>query len=64
MALSKQVTESLVEAQGNIRNALAYAARQERTVTVNAIARILNDIETLQSFDEMLDKLDQEIAET
>ena len=64
MALSKQVTESLVEAQGCIRNALAYAARQERTVTVNAIARILNDIETLQSFDEMLDKLDQEIAET
>tara|TARA_B100002019_G_scaffold67537_1_gene58086 strand:- start:3511 stop:3705 length:195 start_codon:yes stop_codon:yes gene_type:complete len=64
MALSKQVTESLVEAQGNIRNALAFAARQERTVTVNAIARILNDIETLQSFDEMLDKLDQEIAET
>ena len=64
MALSKQVTESLVEAQGNIRNALAFASRQERTVTVNAIARILNDIETLQSFDEMLDKLDQEIAET
>ena len=62
MALSKQVTESLVEAQGNIRNALAYAARQERTVTVNAIARILNDIETLQSFDEMLDKLDNPIS--
>ena len=33
MALSKKVDEYLVEAQGNIRNALAYAARSERPVT-------------------------------
>ena len=36
--LSKQVIESLGDAKGHIRNALAYAARNERTVTVNAIA--------------------------
>ncbi len=59
--LSKQVIESLGDAKGHIRNALAYAARNERTVTVNAIARLLNDIESMQGFDTMLDKLDEEI---
>ncbi len=61
MALSKQVVESLGDAKGHIRNALAYAARNERTVTVNAIARLLNDIESLQGFDDLMDKLDEEI---
>ena len=59
--LSKQVIESLGDAKGHIRNALAYAARNERTVTVKDIARLLNDIESLQGFDTMLDKLDEEI---
>ena len=61
MALSKKVEEYLVEAQGNIRNALAYAARSERPVTINALGRLLNDIEALSKFDDLLDKLDQEI---
>ena len=61
MALSKKVDEYLVEAQGNIRNALAYAARNERPVTINALGRLLNDIEALSKFDDLLDKLDQEI---
>ena len=59
MALSKQVIESLGDAKGHIRNALAYAARNERTVTVNAIARLLNDVESLQSFDSLLDTIDE-----
>ena len=61
MALSKKVDEYLVEAQGNIRNALAYAARSERPVTINALGRLLNDIEALSKFDDLFDKLDQEI---
>ena len=61
MALSKKVDEYLVEAQGNIRNALAYAARSERPVTINALGKLLNDIEALTKFDDLLDKLDQEI---
>jgi len=59
--LSKQVIESLGDAKGHIRNALAYAARHERAVTINAIGRLLNDIESLQSFDDLMDKLDEEI---
>ena len=57
--LSKQVIESLGDAKGHIRNALAYAARNERTVTVNAIARLLNDVESLQSFDSLLGTIDE-----
>ena len=56
--LSKQVIESLGDAKGHIRNALAYAARNELTITVNAIARLLNDVESLQDFDGMLDIID------
>ena len=61
MALSKKVEECLLEAQGNIRNALANGARSERPVTINALGRLLNDIEALTKFDDLLDKLDQEI---
>ncbi len=57
--LSKQVIESLGDAKGHIRNALAYAARNERTVTVNAIARLLNDVESLQSFDSLMDTIEE-----
>ena len=64
MALSKQVIESLGDAKGHIRNALAYAARNERTVTVNAIARLLNDVESLQDFDGMLDIIDKHEEES
>ena len=61
MALSKKVEEYLIEAQGNIRNALANAARSERPVTINALGKLLNDVEALIKFDDLLDKLDQEM---
>ena len=61
MALSKKVEDYLLEAQGNIRNALACAARSERPVTINALGKLLNDVEALIKFDDLLDKLDQEI---
>jgi len=64
LMLSKQVIESLGDAKGHIRNALAYAARNERTVTVNAIARLLNDVESLQDFDGMLDIIDKHEEES
>ena len=59
MTLSKQVIESLGDAKGHIRNALAYAARNERTITVNAIARLLNDVESLQTFDGLMDTIEE-----
>ena len=58
MALSKSVEESLKEADSNLRNALAYAARQERPMVCREIAKIICDIQTLQDTDSILDKLE------
>jgi len=58
MALSKQVEEALTDVSGGLRNALAHAARNERPITINAIARLLNDVESLITFDSLLDKIE------
>lgn len=59
MALGKQVEESLLEAGSNLRNALAYAARQERPIVCNQIAKLISDIENIGSFDTILDKFEE-----
>jgi len=59
MALAQQVTDSLDEATASLRNALAYAARQERPVVCNSISDILCRIDQLKSFDGILDRLDR-----
>tara|TARA_Y100000996_G_scaffold361681_1_gene304658 strand:- start:69 stop:302 length:234 start_codon:yes stop_codon:yes gene_type:complete len=58
MALSKSVEESLKEADSNLRNALAYAARQERPMVCSAIADIINRIDSLQTMDSIMDKVE------
>ena len=59
MALSEKVEDALTEVSGGLRNALAKAARSERPVTINAISRLLNDVESLISFDSLLDKIEE-----
>ena len=49
MALSQSVEASLKEAESNLRNALAYAARQERPVVCGVIADLISKIDNLQS---------------
>lgn len=61
MALSKSVEESLKEAEQSLRNALAFAARQERPVVCTTISKVIQEIETLQSFDTLMDKLESRI---
>lgn len=58
MALAQQVEESLREAESNLRNALAYAARTERPMVTSVIADLINRIDTVITTDELLDKLD------
>ena len=58
MALSQSVEESLKEAEASLRNALSYAARQERPVVCSVIADLIHRIESLQSTDAILDKLE------
>ena len=58
MALSKTVEESLKEAESNLRNALSFAARGQRPMVCSTIADLISRIESLQSTDFILDKLE------
>jgi hypothetical protein len=58
MALSESVEESLKEAEASLRNALAYAARQERPMVCSVISDMISRIESLQNTDALLDKLE------
>ncbi len=63
MALSNSVEQSLNEASAHLRNALAYAARQERPIVCTQIAKLLGDIENIGPIDSILDTLDNTISE-
>ena len=58
MALSESVEQSLKESEANLRNALAYPARQERPMVCSVIADLISRIESLQATDSILDKLE------
>jgi hypothetical protein len=58
MALSESVETSLKEAEASLRNALAYAARQERPMVCSVIADLISRIESVVATDSILDKLD------
>ena len=58
MALSESVESSLKEAEASLHNALAFAARGERPLVCTQIANLIKEIETIQSFDGLMDMLD------
>ena len=58
MALSNSVEESLKEAEQSLRNALAFAARQERPMVCSAIADMIKSIDAVIMTDSVLDKLE------
>ncbi len=55
MALSETVEESLREAQSDLRNALAFAARSEKPYISKHIADMLSNIDNLCAVTELLD---------
>ena len=59
MALGNQVQESLQEASASLRNALAFAARQERPIVCKQIAGLISESENIGSFDGIMDKLEE-----
>ena len=59
MALSESVETSLREAEAALRNALAYAARQEKPFVGKHIAEMIMQIDNLIAADELIDKLEQ-----
>ena len=54
MTLSKQVQDSLDEAQSNLRNALAFAARNEAPYISKHIADVMFQIENLKNVSNVL----------
>ena len=58
MALSKSVEDSLREAEASLRNALAYAARQEKPFIGKNIADMIMQIDNLISADALIDKIE------
>ena len=66
MTLSKQVQESLDEAQSNLRNALAFSARSEEVYVSKHIADVMHSIENIKHVTELLaisDKVIKELEE-
>jgi len=58
MALSESVETSLREAEQSLRNALAYAARQEKPFVAKHIADMIMQIDNLIAADQLMDKLE------
>ena len=58
MALSKQVEESLIEAQEDSRNALSISARTEKPYISKHIADMLAQIDNIISIVPILDKVE------
>ena len=56
MALSNSVEESVREAESHLRNALAYAARQESPYVSCIIADMISKLDQLIETDKFLDK--------
>jgi hypothetical protein len=56
--LTNQVEESLKEAEGYLRNALHWAAKNERPTICCSISKMIQEIEHLQTFDKLIDKLE------
>ena len=60
MTLSTPVEDSLREAQSNLRNALAYAARTESPYITKHIAEMLSKIEAIIDAEELLTKIESD----
>lgn len=59
MALSEQVQSSLKDAESNLRNALAFSARNEKPFVNVVISKMISDIDSIISTENILDKLEE-----
>lgn len=56
MTLSDQTVEALRDAQHDLREALAFASRTEKTYVLKHIAQMANDIDNLIDVTKLLEK--------
>ena len=62
MPLSEQVESSLRDAQSELKNALAFSARNEETYVLKHIADMLLKIDSLIDTHDMLEHLKNELS--
>ena len=62
MTLSKPVEESLRASQEHLRDALAFAARGEKSFVAKHIANFLADIDNLIDANDMMDNLRKQLV--
>lgn len=58
MALSEQVKVSLRDAQADLRNALAFSARNEKPYVSKHIADLLASVDSIIDATEMIEKIE------
>ena len=58
MALSEQVKDSLEDAKSNLKNALAFSARNEKPMISKHIADMLANIDNLMVASTIMDKIE------
>ena len=57
MALSEQTSESLKKAEVHLRDALAFAAREEKPYVVRELGGIIAHLDNIQATDSLFDKM-------
>lgn len=57
MSLSSQVKDSVNQAAGILREALAFAARTEHPVTISSLTDILVRLESLEQMDDLMSSI-------
>ena len=63
MARSDQVKDELDSAQSHLREALAFAARNEKPFVVKALGEMIHALDNLSSADEFMDTMQELIKE-
>jgi hypothetical protein len=56
--ISQKVKEELMEAQGHLKNALSYAARNENSLTIKSISDLIYNIDSIEKVENLIDKLE------
>jgi len=58
MSLSQNVENSIKEAEGNLRNALYWASKNEKSNTIMQISKILFELDQIKKIESLMDKLE------
>lgn len=58
MSLSQSVDDFITEAKGNIRSAIAAAARNERPIVIQQLSEVLRSLDSINKIEKATDSLE------